>query len=214
MSETTQRASCWSITINNPVEGDYTCQLPAKWSLTGQLEKGTEGTVHYQGMLKTPQVRFKAVKDVFPRAHIEVAKNKVALEKYVHKSETRIEQVGDNHSNIPTLFDYQHQVAAKWCPIAFAQYTERYTKEELEKFGMGEIAVRYVDTIVEEDIRSGMIGVEFIAINPMWRSAWKKFYVSIVAREIALKIKSTEEYIECAPQENTPQNEVLSAESV
>ena len=59
------RGSTWSITINNPSEKDLHPTLPAKWAMTGQLEKGAEGTEHYQGMVSTPQVRFSAVKKVF-----------------------------------------------------------------------------------------------------------------------------------------------------
>lgn len=189
----TERATCWSITINNPVETDYKCPLPAKWSLEGQLEKGNEGTVHFQGMLTTPQVRFSQVKKIFPRAHIEVAKNKSALKKYVHKDETRIEAVSDNVSTIPTLFDFQHTIASEWDDLDFAAYTEQYSDNDVVKLGMGEIALRYVDSLVEKHIENGVNGVEYIAVNPMWRSAWKKFYKSMVARERMVKINS------CAP---------------
>jgi len=44
-------------------------------------------------MVKTPQVRFSAVKKAFPRAHIEVARNPAALATYVSKEETRVGQL-------------------------------------------------------------------------------------------------------------------------
>lgn len=151
--------------------------------MSGQMEKGEEeGTEHYQGILKTPQVRFSAVKQIFQRAHIEVAKNKKALEKYVHKEETRIATVADHSSNIPTLFDYQHTIARKWSSTTFATYIERYDG----KLNDDDIALNYVDDLVAEDIRSGVCGVEYIAINPMWRSAWKKFWRAMVHREQVL----------------------------
>lgn len=90
-----ERGSCWSITVNNPTLADMEPELPPCWKLTGQLESGEEGTTHYQGMLSTPQVRFSAVKKVFQRAHIELARNKAALAKYVHKDDTRIAEVSD-----------------------------------------------------------------------------------------------------------------------
>lgn len=95
----TLKGSVWSITINNPTEEDKANWVNAKQSfhwindISGQLEKGAEGTLHIQGMLKTKQVRFSQVKKAFPRAHIELAKNATALAKYVTKSETRISPI-------------------------------------------------------------------------------------------------------------------------
>lgn len=179
----TERASCWSLTINNPTVEDLNPTLPAGWSMTGQIEVGGEkGTEHYQGMITTPQVRFSAVKKVFPRAHIEPAKNRSALQKYVHKDDTRVGEVQDRKSAIPTLFDYQHTVAAKWNDEDWKTRLNN-TLEDDPKADIGETALAYVDTIVAQDIEMGMIGVEYIAINPMWRSAWKKFWKQMVFRE-------------------------------
>ena len=47
------RGTCWAITINNPTEEDMTTTLPAKWTIIGQMEKGKDGTPHYQAMLTT-----------------------------------------------------------------------------------------------------------------------------------------------------------------
>lgn len=160
--------------------------------MQGQIEKGKEGTVHYQGMLTTPQVRFSQVKKVIPRAHIELAKNKSALQNYVSKEDTRIASVENISNNIPTLFDYQHQIASRWDDTEFNEFSKQHSDEFLAKHGIGEIALRYVDKLVEQDIEDGMNGIEYIAINPMWRSAWKKFYKSMVSRE--RKIISTVEY--------------------
>lgn len=41
----------------------------------------------------------------------------------------------------------------------------------------------YLDMLVGEDIMNGVCGIEYIAINPMWRSAWKKFWRQMIARE-------------------------------
>ena len=173
------RATCWSITINNPTENEMAPTLPAKWALTGQVEKGEEGTEHYQGMLKTPQERFSAIKKVFPRAHIEVARNRKALEQYVHKSDSRIAERPDVVSNIPTLFDYQHTVARNWDDDEYKAKCEKYFKgiDGEESF------MQYLDDLVIRDIEDGVCGVEFIAINPMWRSAWKKFGRAMIKRE-------------------------------
>ena len=152
--------------------------------MKGQLEQGKEGTVHYQGMLSTPQVRFSAVKKVFPKAHIEVARNKSALANYVSKEETRLAKVEDNVSMIPTLFDYQHIIARRWNDDEFNELFEKWKVEISDgKKSTADVALDYVDSLVAEDIEAGICGVEYIAINPMWRSAWKKFFKSMVARE-------------------------------
>lgn len=190
----TQRGTCWSITINNPKDEDIKVQLPAGWKLQGQMERGAEGTEHYQGMLSTPQVRFSAIKKTFPRAHIELAKNRRALEKYVHKPETRVAEVDTIVSNIPTLFDYQHKIAARWDDdewnLFVNQRRDAMGDLEFSKTSLGDIALEYVDFLVGQDIEAGVCGVEYIAVNPMWRSAWKKFYRQLVSRERTAQIKS------------------------
>lgn len=172
-----ERATCWSITINNPEEVEYKVELPAGWSLEGQLERGEEGTLHYQGMLKTPQVRFSAVKKVFPRGHIEVARNRKALEKYVNKVDTRVEKVEKNVSRSPTLFEYQGIIAGKWDVEGYAKYVQNFPNKSPD-----EVAMLYLDSLIAEDIEGGRRGAEYIAINPMWRASWKLFWRSIIIR--------------------------------
>lgn len=173
-----ERATCWSITINNPEEVEYKVELPAAWVLEGQLEKGeVEGTLHFQGMLKTPQVRFSAVKKIFPRAHIEVARNRKALEKYVNKVETRVEKVEKNESSLLTLFQYQSVIAEYWDNDNFLEWAKKFSNKSQD-----EVAMLYLDSLVAEDIEAGRRGAEFIAINPMWRASWKSFWRSIIKR--------------------------------
>lgn len=180
---TTQRSNCWSITINNPSPVDMSPTLPMGWKLVGQLEKGEEGTEHYQAMLTTPQVRFAAVKKVLPRAHIEVAKNRAALQKYVCKEESRLATVPDVVSPIPSLFDYQATIASDWDDDEFKRReAEWHQKLPDTKLTIDDVAMDYVDYLVGEDIKRGQRGVEYIAVNPMWRSSWKKFWPMILAR--------------------------------
>lgn len=173
----TERSRYWSITINNPTPEDLAPLLPSGWEMIGQIEKGSEGTRHYQGMLHTPQTRFGTVKKVLPRAHIEVARNKAALLKYVQKEDTRIEEVNTIKSEIPSLFGYLHEVAAAWDEEEF-QGMRTGDDEKME-----DMALRYVNLLVSRDIESGRQGLEYIAINPMWIKAWKTFYRPLVKRE-------------------------------
>lgn len=87
------RASWWSITINNPTEEDR-ARLREHPSFVKMLkyqdEQGKEGTLHVQGAVQTAQVRASAMKAWLPRAHIEVARDRQALLKYVEKAETAV----------------------------------------------------------------------------------------------------------------------------
>jgi len=190
-----ERATCWSITINNPVVADYQIPLPVGWKLEGQLERGEQGTEHYQGMLRTPQARFSAIKKVFPRAHIEVAKNAAALKKYVHKEDTRVAEVANNI----TIWEYQTIIAKKWVEDEYQNWVKIYTKKnKIPDFD--EIAMRYLDSLVARDIESGRRCAEFIAINPMWRASWKHFWRSIIKRDGQSSEASDEEAGTPAPQ--------------
>lgn len=102
------KASCWSVTINNPTQEDLEAWKNAKMlhfvkEASGQLERGENGTPHIQGLLRTEYVRFSQVKKAFPRAHIEKAKNIFALTQYVEKEETRIGELKANKVATPQV---------------------------------------------------------------------------------------------------------------
>lgn len=103
------KARNWSITINNPTEEELAVWRQATtehhWvrATTGQVERGAEGTLHLQGLLKTEPVPWSRVKKLLPRAHIEAARNVVALEQYVNKPETRVLALGEQRSTIRSL---------------------------------------------------------------------------------------------------------------
>jgi len=155
------------------------CDAPG-WKLQGQFEEGNEGTRHFQGMLETPQVRFSAVKRVFPRAHIEVAKNKKALQAYVNKQETRVGTF--EGTSVPNMFQLQDSIASDWDDNEWRRrlYINIEQDDDVR-------ALEYLDTLVAKRIENGQRGIEFIAINPMWRSSWKKFWLSIIIRNARIK---------------------------
>lgn len=178
----TDRSSCWSVTINNPTDNEVKVTLPSGWKLSGQYEIGDNETRHFQGMLTTPQIRFSAVKKLFPRAHIEVARNKTALSQYVNKEETRIASFGGNET--PSIFKYQDIIA----DIATEkEFMETYSIERIARDFNGDIDkafMAYIDGICGDQIRKGAKGLEFISINPIWRSSWIKFWRSILVRRV------------------------------
>lgn len=172
-----ERYTAWSITINNPTESEVVVNTPG-WNLEGQYEVGKEGTRHFQGMLKTPQMRFSSIKKVFPRAHIEPAKNVAALQKYCHKEESRVDVY--TPGAVPTIFEYQTTVATAWNECEWKEFSKNVIEDKID-----DTAMLYLDILVKRDIEAGKRGCEWIAINPMWRSSWRKFWRSIIKRNEA-----------------------------
>lgn len=164
------RANCWSITINNPTQTDEYNIAQARqkgWKVLGQLEKGENGTPHYQLMLKTPQVRFSAVKSTFPRAHIEVSRNPTALASYVQKDETRVGQLQLDQEKYPTQLQLFQWFSSYWYTIS----KEEKKPNNLEVF----------DLMVAQKISQGyMIGAE--VMNPQIRAFIKKFGAQLAYR--------------------------------
>jgi len=160
--------------------------------VSGQVEKGQEGTVHIQGMLKTQSVRFAQVKKALPRAHIEAAKNPAGLAKYVVKPETRV-------SSIPTVrtatqSDIQRQVYNQVIADCYRLEQNRYGEAfDILKCDDNYLLNKYtqhirmywesyVDTAVRILIRQGYYGIEFVMSNPQVRTAFRKYLVEICYR--------------------------------
>lgn len=169
--------------------------LPPGWSVEGQLEQGENGTIHYQAMLKTPQCRFSAVKAVFPRAHVEVARNAKALKAYVHKDETRVAEVAPQKS--VNVYEYVNVVASE---ITFDMTKAYFIQRQEMRRSVGlkedetedEMILEFIDDIIRSKIEEGQIGLEFLAVNPIWRSVWKRFWRAIIRRSEVLRAKSEE----------------------
>jgi len=184
-----QRSSAWSITINNPTQTDeYNIALARQkgWKVEGQKEKGEQGTEHYQLIVRTPQVRFSAIKRVFPRAHIEVARNVAALTAYVHKEESRVSSLAIDQSKYPS----QLQLFS-WFSLYYYQVKKEYPKStNLEIF----------DLMVAQKIASGfMIGAE--VMNPQIRAFIKKFGDQLALRHRASLDRQTDRHAELFSQE-------------
>jgi len=171
----TARATCWSVTINNPSDSDEECINLARqrgWTVDGQKEVGKEGTPHYQLMVKTPQVRFSALKKAFPRANISAARNPTALAQYVHKDDTRVGELGSQSEFYPSLAKFWHLLLPRLKPLS--------------TYGSSEVAnpkrrLQQLDDAVRSLISDGY-HIEGIAMNPSVRSSWNNFNESIMAR--------------------------------
>lgn len=173
------RSSAWSVTCNLKTVSRSTvdaCIDAAKangWGVEGQLEQGEEGTQHYQLMVKTPQVRFAAVKRVFPTAHIEPARNVSALKTYVHKVDTRVETL----KSVEVSFLTWSQVRDK-----FFQWVVE-TKDVLSSGFLDEDRLRVWDEFIGLSIEEGM-NVDLIGVNPQHRSCILRYWESYVRRQL------------------------------
>jgi len=171
----TLRASAWSVTINNPKPADEENIAKARqkgWKVEGQLEKGDSGTEHYQLLVKTPQVRFSAVKSAFPRAHIEPARNVAALEAYVQKEESRV-------GELPTSSELYPSLQKTWDML----YDWLMLDKNLNHwFDIDpEARLRLFDDFIREKITEGFV-LETMGVNPQIRSAIKLYGRSILIR--------------------------------
>lgn len=186
-----ERATTWSLTINNPTASDEEAINLARqkgWKVYGQEEVGQEGTPHYQLMVKTPQVRFSAVKKLFPRGHIEVARDPAALARYVVKEATRVSSLPAQQDKYPSL--------SKYWALVFGVLNDG-TKDGLDYVELAESRVAFyrehtqrlwetkplalLDRATKALIKEGY-HVEGIAANPTTRSQWNLYADEILLR--------------------------------
>lgn len=186
----TDRSSHWILTINNPTPDDEEAMNLARqrgWKIDGQLEKGENGTEHYQLHLATPQVRFSAVKKQFPRAHIEPARNAAAVAAYCKKEDTRVGSLPSTQEMYPsqkrffeliwevilaTPEDYNFRFGSK----RFVHNGELDNKSQPHRLAYWKAA--------KELVRRGYV-VESMAVNPMTLASWDAFHLAILDRKLA-----------------------------
>jgi len=187
----TNRATCWSVTINNPTPSDYEEMDMARskgWKVEGQVEKGENGTPHRQLCVRTPQVRFSAMKKAFARGHIEVARNVVALRNYVAKEETKVSELPAQDNKYPSL-------AKTWELIFESFYT--HDKDGWDECALYDGKVRLYRDQDQRELESDPLAwlgeatatlikqgyfVEHHVCNPSVRSQWKNFHEEILIR--------------------------------
>lgn len=187
------RATCWSLTINNPTETDDENMAQARqkgWKVEGQKEVGKNGTPHYQLMLQTPQVRLSAVKKAFPRAHIEIARSKFALETYVNKEETRVSQLPQSNEQYPSMSKVW-ELYIEWMFDKNIIYRVEPTEDNPRSYRiqpshtrtMMENPTQIWDDFISHAITNGYY-VESIGVNPQIRSSVKNYSLAIIEREV------------------------------
>lgn len=178
------RATYWSVTINNPTSSDEDCLHRARgmgWEVVGQIEEGDNGTPHYQLAVNTKsQQRFSALKKVFPRGHIEAARKPLALRTYVKKEETRI-------AELPNSERYVNSQKRLWELVTDELYRapkeHRISMTSLEPWWVQSFdPIEALEYAGDQLIRKGYYCVESLIVNPQTKSAWKLFWNALIHR--------------------------------
>jgi len=191
MANTTMRSTCWSLTINNPSgpeEEQINLARQRGWKVEGQMERGAEGTLHYQLRLMTPQVRFSAVKKAFPRAHIEAARDPIALGKYVAKEATKVAELPQGQDRYPSLSKFWELIYLHyntddndgWNVLSLEEGLAEFYHEDLD-MELSSAPLAVLDRATRVLITNGY-HVESIAGNPSTRSMWKLYARELIAR--------------------------------
>lgn len=183
---TTDRATAWSVTINNPTVDDFEALDKARsrgWKVEGQVERGDAGTEHLQLLVRTPQVRFAAMKTAFPRAHIEIARNVGALRNYVAKEETRVATLPEQDNKYPSLNRFWEMIYEEF-DVGCEKDGWDLASEEVVLFRESEQArldadpLAWLDDVTGRFIKKGYF-VEHHVVNPAVRAQWKRFHSQI-----------------------------------
>lgn len=170
------RATAWSVTMNMKNIPKDKCEeyigraRQNNWNVEGQIEQGEQGTQHYQLLVRTPQVRFSAVKKAFPTAHIEVCKNVSALRNYVHKEDTRVEEIKSVENKFVSWKDIRDKFY-EWV----VEYGEGHVKDQQRQLDLW-------DQFCGESWLQG-IECDIICVNPQYRSCVIKFWKYGVRRQ-------------------------------
>jgi hypothetical protein len=169
------RATHWSVTAfydtpKTPAKSTREYQIEDArrkgWIVSGQPEKCPEtGAFHFQLSVKTPQVRARAIMDIFPQAEVQVARNGPALDNYVLKEETRAGELK------------KVSVAITWSNVCdkFFDWLYQSDIEELWKTRDYEKRMELWDEFIDESIGQG-IRCELIGVNPQYRSSIQKYW--------------------------------------
>lgn len=198
MSESVS-GTVWSITINNPSEEDRRLlkECPG-WvkETVYQDEVGTEGTLHIQGMIKAKYtIKFNAIKQWLPRAHIEKARNAQALMNYVKKTETAVEGT-QVHNEMGDSLSKEFITPSKFPRLVAKVFVEEMKNIEWH-FGdknfldwdfadFGKVKDVVIEQTIRYMIRKGW-HIELLAVNPSVRKAlncyWEDILIDVQGRD-------------------------------
>ena len=167
--------------------------MPNDWAIEGQIEQGKiDDKLHGQLFLKTPQTRGTRIAKFFPHSHIEEARNKFALQNYVHKEETRVGEFKTVENRSP-----QWSVVCDkfydWLIIK-TDYASQIRQDD-EKLALWD---EFIGLSIEEGMR-----VDIIGVNPQYRSCIMRYWTNYIklAYSRQTSIDKIDRQTECSPAE-------------
>lgn len=142
--------------------------MPTDWHIEGQVEQGetSDGKLHLQLYLVTPQTRGSKIIKFFPSATIDEARNQFALQNYVHKTDTRVAEFKTIENRSP-----------QWS-IVSDKFFDWVLREKTDNgfFGVpDEERLKLWDTFIGLSIREGM-RIDVIGVNPQYRSCITRYW--------------------------------------
>jgi len=152
--------------------------MPENWALEGQIEQGVDSQqkMHAQLFLKTEQTRGTKITKYFPNCYIDEARNPFALEKYVHKEETRVQEFITIENRSP-----QWQVVRDKFFEWLIQNEPFYglVKDDMDERVSPRLELW--DKFITLSIAEGM-NVELVGVNPQYRSAIRRYWSGFIVR--------------------------------
>ena len=165
--------TCYSVVINNPTDTDKEQIESARalgWRVVGQLEKGDNGTPHYQLCITAP-VEWKQMKSHFKRANIQEAEDPEALEKYCTKKATRVLDL----TNVkPKSKKREQYSSADFYNDVFQEIHEQFAEASDELVKNVSNLLTY-DLAVNQLILQSGYDIAVRATRPDVRSAYRKY---------------------------------------
>jgi len=151
--------------------------MPSDWAIEGQIEQGVDSQQkkHAQLFLKTPQCRGTKITKHFPNTTIDEARNRHALENYVHKDETRIAEFKTVENRSPQW----HVVRDKF----YEWYVEKHADKLAFKVE-DEEKLKYWDIFIGISLEDGM-NIDVIGVNPQYRSCIMKYWYNMIRRVLS-----------------------------
>lgn len=152
--------------------------MPENWSLEGQIEQGLDSQqkLHAQLFLKTERTRGTKIIKYFPNCYIDEAKNPFALQKYVHKEDTRVAEFKTIENRSPSwplvrdkFFDWLIETEPFYSHI----------KDDMDERVSPRL--EYWDKFITLSVAEGM-NVELVGVNPQYRSAIRRYWSGFITR--------------------------------
>lgn len=152
-----------------------TQQMPTDWMVEGQIEQGVDSQqqLHAQLFLKTPQTRGTKIAKFFKNCYIDEARNPFALQKYVHKTDTRVAEFKTVENRSPqwhvVVDTFADWLVREGYHIAGGSFGPPDQEERLRLWD------QFILKSLMEDMRVDVIGV-----NPQYRSCIAKYWSAYV----------------------------------